>query len=426
MKNELVDEAPTGTLGLAQESGWMNAELFVKWLKHFQKHTKSSIDDPVLLVCDGHASHKSFEAVTYAKENGIAMLCLPPHCTHRMQPLDVSIYGPLKTYFHQEISKWLKNHPGRVVTHLQIGQLFTEAYGKSATIQNATNGFKKTGLWPINPEIFPDYMFAPAETTNIPLNNQTDIAQTLANAPPSALQMHEEDATDDGQIPDSSIEQHVINAEATPSPSILEMDGEATDNDNRPGSSMEPNTVNAEAAPDERPDSSMEQKAKGSLLFPVETISPAPQGPYIQGQGIRKQKPRKHHWHLTSTPNIIELKDANTPKAPPKEKKRKVKKTLFEIPSTSGKQEMKAKKSSRKKKKVEKKIDSDDESSHENALLSDVDDDDDCPCIYCNDLYSRSKPGECWLRCLECSRWAHASCADVPKKTKNFVCELCL
>lgn len=161
MKKELVDEAPTGTLGLAQESGWMNTDIFVKWLKHFKEHTKSSTDDPVLLICDGHASHKSIEALTFAKENGIHMLCLPPHCTHRMQPLDVSIYGPLKTYFHQEISKWLKNHPGRVVTHLQIGQLFNQAYGKTATVQNACSGFKNTGLWPINPDIFPDYMFHP-------------------------------------------------------------------------------------------------------------------------------------------------------------------------------------------------------------------------------------------------------------------------
>jgi hypothetical protein len=40
MKNELVDEAPTGTLGLAQESGWMNTEVFVKWLKTFSSSHK--------------------------------------------------------------------------------------------------------------------------------------------------------------------------------------------------------------------------------------------------------------------------------------------------------------------------------------------------------------------------------------------------
>lgn len=124
MKNELVDEAPIGTVGVAQESGWMTTEIFVKWLHHFQSFVKASRDAKVLLIVDGHASHKSLGALNFAKENGIEMVCLPPHCTHRMQPLDVCFYGPLKTYFNQEISVWLRSHPGRVVTALQIGYLF--------------------------------------------------------------------------------------------------------------------------------------------------------------------------------------------------------------------------------------------------------------------------------------------------------------
>lgn len=174
MKNELVDEAPTGTVGVAQKNGWMSTEIFVKWLHHFQSFVKASHDDKVLLIVDGHASHKSFEALNFAKENGIEIVCLPPHCTHRMQPLDVCFYGPLKTYFNQEISVWLRNHPGRVVTAFQIGYLFNQAYGKTASVQNACNGFKSTGLWPVNPDIFPDHFFEPAETTNIPMASTAD------------------------------------------------------------------------------------------------------------------------------------------------------------------------------------------------------------------------------------------------------------
>lgn len=82
-----------------------------------------------------------------------------------MQPLDVSFYGPLKIYFNQKVSTWLKNHPGRVITHFQIGAIVNKAYGKAA----AVNGFQKTGLWPVDPDLFPDYLFEPAETTNIPM-----------------------------------------------------------------------------------------------------------------------------------------------------------------------------------------------------------------------------------------------------------------
>lgn len=58
MKQELIDEAPTGSLGIAQESGWMTTTVFYKWLVHFQTHVKASLDDKVLLVVDGHISHK--------------------------------------------------------------------------------------------------------------------------------------------------------------------------------------------------------------------------------------------------------------------------------------------------------------------------------------------------------------------------------
>ena len=49
----------------------------------------------------------------------------------------------------------------------------------------------------------------------------------------------------------------------------------------------------------------------------------------------------------------------------------------------------------------------------------------DVACIYCNDIFSRSRSREIWLRCYGCNQWCHAECAGVNKKTKNFVCELC-
>jgi hypothetical protein len=31
----------------------------------------------------------------------------------------------------------------------------------------------------------------------------------------------------------------------------------------------------------------------------------------------------------------------------------------------------------------------------------------DIPCLYCNELFSISEPGESWIRYTECSVWAH-------------------
>ena len=79
------------------------------------------------------------------------MLSLPPHTTHKLQPLDVSLFKPLKTYYYQHLNQWMRAHPGRPVTMFQICQLFGKAYGQAATIGNAVNAYCKTGLFPVNP-----------------------------------------------------------------------------------------------------------------------------------------------------------------------------------------------------------------------------------------------------------------------------------
>lgn len=65
----------------------MNSELFVTYLKHFHSHVESTPQEKVLLLVDGHASHKTLEAVTFCRDDGIDVICFPPHTTHRLQPL---------------------------------------------------------------------------------------------------------------------------------------------------------------------------------------------------------------------------------------------------------------------------------------------------------------------------------------------------
>lgn len=68
----------------------------------------------------------------------------------------------------QSASSWLRAHPGRVITELEIGELFKEAYGKSATVHNATSGFAKSGICPFNENIFTEKDFIAAQVTERP------------------------------------------------------------------------------------------------------------------------------------------------------------------------------------------------------------------------------------------------------------------
>ena len=105
------------------------------------------------------------KVIDLARANEIVLLCSSPHCSHKMQPLDVSFMKPLPIYYDQELEKWLRNHPDRVVTTFQVAELFGIAYSKAATAQTAINEFKKTGLFPTNRDIFEPHYFAPAVTS---------------------------------------------------------------------------------------------------------------------------------------------------------------------------------------------------------------------------------------------------------------------
>ncbi|KAJ8050024.1 hypothetical protein HOLleu_03046 [Holothuria leucospilota] len=61
---------------------------------------------------------------------------------------------PISTYYDQELEKWLRNNPDRVVTTFQVAELFGHAYMKAATAQIAASGFHKTGIYPTNRDIF--------------------------------------------------------------------------------------------------------------------------------------------------------------------------------------------------------------------------------------------------------------------------------
>jgi hypothetical protein len=76
-----------------------------------------------------------------------------------MQPLDTGFMGPLKILYCQEIEKWLRSHPGRVVTVYQISEVFGNAYLRAATGKIAANGFRATGLFPCDKNIFRPYDF---------------------------------------------------------------------------------------------------------------------------------------------------------------------------------------------------------------------------------------------------------------------------
>jgi hypothetical protein len=114
-KTHFMDGAPADSLGLATKSGWMTTVLFVEVLKHLQLFTKCSKEDEILLLMDNHESHISIETIQFCRDNGITILTFPPHCTHRMQPLDVAVFGPFKAKLKVAFNDFLLASGGKLM-----------------------------------------------------------------------------------------------------------------------------------------------------------------------------------------------------------------------------------------------------------------------------------------------------------------------
>lgn len=150
---------PPGAWAEYSRNGWINEELFTKWFKEFIKFSKPTKEEPVLLLLDGHSSHvKNLEVIDLALDNNVVILCFPPHCTHRLQPLDVVLMRAISTYYNEVVSDFQKI--GRKVTMKDIFYLFGLAWEKASKEETAKNGFKKTGIEPFDRNVFKDSDFA--------------------------------------------------------------------------------------------------------------------------------------------------------------------------------------------------------------------------------------------------------------------------
>jgi len=165
-KESMLNGTPPGSVGAAQPTGWITKELFIEWLKHFVQAARCSKDRRVLLCMDNHASHISLEAIEYAKANGIVIITFPPHTSHKLQPLDKTVYGPLKKCYNLECSKWMLNNPGRTITIHDIGKLLGDSYPRAVTPSNIISSFKVTGISPYNPDVISDEDFMAATVTD--------------------------------------------------------------------------------------------------------------------------------------------------------------------------------------------------------------------------------------------------------------------
>ena len=179
-----VNQIPIGDWGvLPTGSGWMTGSAFILWLQSFADYLDLKVrSDPMerhILILDGHATHHSVAAAELAESRNIALFFLPPHTTHFLQPMDVSLFGPFKAAFARQVDIWMREHPVEKCTLLTIPPLICSAWKKAVTKRNIVSGFVATGICPLSPERGLSFVDSLAVSTS-PEFDSDMIAQAIA------------------------------------------------------------------------------------------------------------------------------------------------------------------------------------------------------------------------------------------------------
>ncbi|XP_023011872.2 uncharacterized protein [Leptinotarsa decemlineata] len=470
----LMKGAPPGAIHACHPSGWIQTDLFTKWFKHFLKYAKPSTTSPVLLVLDGHASHtRNIELIDLARANHVQLLSLPPHSSHKIQPLDRTFMGPLKKYFTEEIRQFVRRK-SQAATHYDIAELFGRAYIRAQRAELAINGFRVTGIYPIDRSVFQDHDFIvdqsiadeiPATvtaqstiTTSVNNDEAYDSDRTVCDESPSIIS--EPNFTACGT--QSSIEDIISQNPAETS--LVELIGE-----------IEPIAVNEiqtltefVVLPSEQ--ESPEIEVAASVLPSIETnidVNPGPSTsiaylspkqlfpvPQLRKKANNRGRKGTKSTILTSSPYKLCLETSiKTKSEAESKKKRNVTKKLEELNekkaearekkgSVVGQKQKKSApkkrpKSNRKQLKKTKQIKipnkvnrSSSTSEDSNYSVNDLTDESpdrsqqhNAKCLYCDSLFSDDTQGEQWVQCSSCEQWAHEECAGVD--SVHFLCEFC-
>jgi hypothetical protein len=148
----ISEAAPSTWMIATSPKGWTSNVLGMTWLRRqFDPHTKVKAKGAHrILILDGHGSHLTPDFIEYCRDNKIILLCLPPHTSHMLQPLDVSVFSPLKHWFKRECENRLRMGDIRV-SKSDFLDIYHKTRPQALTEKNVRSGYRKSGLIPFNP-----------------------------------------------------------------------------------------------------------------------------------------------------------------------------------------------------------------------------------------------------------------------------------
>jgi len=132
--------------------GWTSDEITLRWLeKLFIPSTSSRTKGKYrLLILDGHGSHLTPKFDEICEKNDIIAICMPPHSSHLLQPLDIGCFAVLKRAYSRLIESKMRvgiNH----IDKLDFLEAYPTARIEAFKLETIKNSFAAAGLVPYGP-----------------------------------------------------------------------------------------------------------------------------------------------------------------------------------------------------------------------------------------------------------------------------------
>ena len=193
-------EAPSNWRFSTSNSGWTSDSHGFEWLTTvFEPNTRpQNLCQQRLLIMDGHNSHMTANFIAYCMKHAINLLILPPHTSHLLQPLDVSVFAPFKRALTEEIDKLSRLDSGRI-SRVDWVSMFIRAKSKALVSSNILAGWKGTSLEPFQPQkVLQELLSHRTSTISPPSTPQDSSALNLSlldNSPPDGTQLRNTNQT---------------------------------------------------------------------------------------------------------------------------------------------------------------------------------------------------------------------------------------
>lgn len=143
----------------ASKNGWMESDIF---FNYFKKTLLTALgpERPTLIVFDGHSTHITIPLIEFAMANDITILKLPPHTSHLLQPLDLTVFRPMKVTWDEKLVAWQRRNIGLKMPKKHFSEMIGQTW-KNLNPSTIINGFKKAGIHPFDRTVVSEDKYDP-------------------------------------------------------------------------------------------------------------------------------------------------------------------------------------------------------------------------------------------------------------------------